>query len=247
MVRATTAARVADRAGSGSLWVSEPDVDGSTGVPYEAYSLLGALAVKTELVHLGVVADHGERRAPSILAKIVTGIDVISHGRAVLALDVDGSNEADIERHTEALAVCRAVLKDELPTWSGDHYAVNGAVNRPGPVQAGGVPIVVFVRGVEPVSEDLLAAVTGRADVVVVEGGPDRVASAVRMLGEQTGRSAGPAETGVFGTVTVGPGLPAASVAGAAAEMRAAGARGCLVGIPFPWDPEIIGDLTFNW
>ena len=245
--RAITAAQAADRAGHRSLWVSESDVEGPTGAPYEAYSLLGALAVKTEQVHLGVVADRMERRAPSILAKIVTGVDVISHGRALLTLDVDSSDDADIERLTEALVVCRAVLEDDLPTWSGQHYAVEGAVNRPAPVQAGGVPLVVCLRGNGPWSSGLVSAISGRVDVVVVDGGADRVVEAVRLLGEGVDQSTSDVVTGVLGQVAIEAGLDAASATSGLAEVRAAGASGCLIGVPFPWDPAIIGDPALTW
>ncbi len=63
LAHASAAAGAADEAGLGSVWVSESGAD-TTGpdaptVPYEAYSLLGALAVRSRRVHLGVVADRG--------------------------------------------------------------------------------------------------------------------------------------------------------------------------------------------
>ena len=92
LARAVAVAVAAERAGATSLWVVEPSAGPPGAVPYEAYSLLGALAVRTGAIHLGVVADRGQRRPPSILAKIVTGVDVLAHGRAVLSLDGDRSS-----------------------------------------------------------------------------------------------------------------------------------------------------------
>ena len=77
---AAAAVGVAERAGIGSVWVSESPAPVGAATPFEAYSLLGALAVRSDRVRLGTVADGAERRAPSILAKIVTGVDVISTG-----------------------------------------------------------------------------------------------------------------------------------------------------------------------
>ena len=95
-------------AGCSSVWVGETAAAPPGPVAYEAYSLLGALAARTAGIHLGVSADGEQRRAPSMLAKIVTAVDVVSHGRAVLSLDGDASRDGDPDRLTEALEVARA-------------------------------------------------------------------------------------------------------------------------------------------
>src|SRR5436305_15262012 len=51
---------------------------------FEAYTLLGALAARTERVKLGRLVTGATYRNPAILAKIVTARDRISRGRAVL-------------------------------------------------------------------------------------------------------------------------------------------------------------------
>ncbi len=250
LARADAAATAAEGAGIGSVWVSESGA-GTTGpdapvVPYEAYSLLGALAVRTRLVHLGVVADRGERRAPSILAKIVTGVDVISHGRAVLSLDGDGGSDSDTERLSEALAVCRAVLVEDHPTYAGRIYAVDDAVNRPAPVQPGGIPLVVFVRGTGPGRRALVDEAARLADALVVDGGADGVRSARMAVDDRNDagdRPGGPAA--VLGRVTAG--TPPGAVADAVHDLAAAGATGCLVGIPFPWDPAAVRAVVTAW
>ncbi|MGD0881426.1 MAG: LLM class flavin-dependent oxidoreductase [Acidimicrobiales bacterium] len=242
--RATAAARAAEQAGFGSVWVSESvDVE-PAGVPYEAYSLLGALAVTTGRLHLGAVAEGAERRAPSILAKIVTGVDVISHGRAVLSLDGDCADETDPERLCEAVAVCRAVLEDELPAYSGRIYTVDGAVNRPRPVQVGGVPIVVFVHGTGPGRAGLLEVGARSADAVVADGGVDGVREAARAAADhRRGRTTPDGSVEVVGSV----GVDDDGLIGRIAGVRTAGATGCLVRIPYPWDPAIVEDLSTAW
>jgi alkanesulfonate monooxygenase SsuD/methylene tetrahydromethanopterin reductase-like flavin-dependent oxidoreductase (luciferase family) len=246
--RATAAARAAERAGFGSVWVSESAADGPGGVPYEAYSLLGALAVATGRVRLGAVTDGTERRAPSILAKIVTGVDVISHGRAILSLDGDGAAEADPERLDEASSVCRVVLRDESPTYSGRIYTVDGAVNRPRPVQAGGVPIVVFVHGDGPGRSGVLEVAVRSTDAVVVDGGADGVRDAVRAVAEHRRGGAGPAgRVEVVGTARGGAEAGLLGLGEQVRSVRAAGGTGCLVCIPYPWDPEIVEDPSITW
>jgi alkanesulfonate monooxygenase SsuD/methylene tetrahydromethanopterin reductase-like flavin-dependent oxidoreductase (luciferase family) len=253
--RAVAAVDVAVGAGIGSVWVSEsppaPHLGGygalgsHGGVPYEAYSLLGALAVRTERVHLGVVADGAERRAPSILTKIVTGVDVISHGRGVLALDGDCTSDADAERLLEALTVCRSVLVDEHPTYAGRIYSIDNAVNRPAPVQPGGVPIVVFLHGEGPGRAAELEVVARLADAVVVDGGPDGVRDACHAVAARAYDREGGVPVEVLGRTPVGPtGVDLADRVGA---MRSAGAAGCLVATPYPWDAGPVADVASNW
>jgi len=243
---AAAAVEAAERVGIGTVWVSESPAPSGPATPYEAYSLLGALAVSSERARLGVVADRGERRPPSILGKIVTGVDVISHGRAVLGLDGDCNSAADAERLSEALIVCRAVLVDEHPTYAGRIYSIDDAVNRPAPVQIGGVPLVVFLHGHGPGREPLLDVAARLADAVVVDGGADDVAEAcgaVDARADDGDRPQGAVE--VIGLIGTG-GLPAGTP-DAVAAVRAAGADGCIVGIPFPWDPTAVEALARTW
>jgi len=244
--RAATAAAACERAGLGSLWVSESPGPAGVGTPYEAYSLVGALAVRSTDLHLGVVADGSERRAPSILAKIVTGVDVISHGRGVLALDGDCVTGTDAERLSEALIVSRAVLVDEHPTYAGRIYSVDGAVNRPAPVQAGGVPIVVFLHGRGPGLGTLLDVAARSADVVVVDGGSEGVDDVRRRLAERVGDRPDPlGPLGILGRI--GPGAVGPGAHRQVAAIGSAGATGCLVGVPYPWDPDLVEGLSTAW
>lgn len=247
--RAVVVADAVGRAGLGSLWVSEST--GSSGVkaPYEAYSLLGAIAVHPGTIHLGAVADGDERRPPSILAKIVTGIDVISHGRGVLSLDGDCASGPDSERLFEALTVCRSVLEDDLPTYSGRIYSIDAAVNRPATVQAGGVPVVVFLHGTGPARAPLLETAVRLADAVVVDGGSDGVREACREVESQTAEAAEATAAGraveVLGRID--DSTEEAPTADRIARLRSAGATGCLVEIPYPWPSESLAELRSAW
>jgi alkanesulfonate monooxygenase SsuD/methylene tetrahydromethanopterin reductase-like flavin-dependent oxidoreductase (luciferase family) len=230
-------------AGCTSVWVGETVAPPPARVAYEAYSLLGALAERTEGLHLGVTADGGQRRTPSILAKIVTTVDVLSRGRAVLSLDGDADRDGDDARLAEALEVARAVLEDEHPTVDGRIYHVVDAVNRPVPVQAGGVPLVVFVHGRGPGRARLLEVCARSADAVVVDGGPDGVRDARAVVaGSGTARRRPGGRPLVVARVDAGPG-----VAGALTAVRSAGADGCLVELPAPWDAAglVAGDLAW--
>ncbi len=242
--QATAVARAAEQSGFTSLWVTEPSADPPDRVPYEAFSLLGALALPTFTVHLGAVADGGQRRAPSILAKIVTGIDVISHGRAVLSLDGDRSEPADAARLREALDVARVVLDDEHPTVKGRIYSVTDAVNRPAPVQADGVPLVVFLHGAGR-GEAVLEVCADSADAVVACGGVAAVGSAVSFFEGWTGDRHRPGDrVAVLGWLGADEDIPLATTVSA---VRDAGADGCLVGMAAPWSDDQVRGLQVSW
>src|SRR5947199_6958282 len=127
---------------------------------FEAYTLLGAIAARTSKVKLGTLVTGVTYRNPAILAKIVTSLDVISGGRAFLGIGAawfDQEHEAlgvdfppvkeRMERLEEALVICRAMFRDERPTFEGKHYRVKDAVNSPAPITPGGPPIMIGGQG----------------------------------------------------------------------------------------------------
>lgn len=196
--RVSALAVAAEAAGFDSFWLSdqvEPPTGGTSGTRnVEAYSLLGALATRTRGIRLGAVPVVDGGRPPAMVAKIVAGVDVISHGRGVLSLRLgEGGGEEELSA-LEAIAVSRTMLDDESPTFAGSVYTVEKAFNRPKPVQVGGVPLVVVVM--HPVSRTAgsIAVVAASADAVVIEASDDAVSALIA----ETGGS-GP------GVIAVGP------------------------------------------
>ena len=110
----------------------------------EAYSTLAALAVSTGTIQLSTLVTGNTYRNPSLLAKTVSTLDVISHGRAVLGLgagwfeleheqlgfDFDTFTER-FEKLEEALRIIHPMLRDERPEFTGTWYRVHGAMNVP--------------------------------------------------------------------------------------------------------------------
>jgi F420-dependent oxidoreductase-like protein len=127
---------------------------------FEAYTLLSALAARTERVNLGTLVTGVTYRNPAILAKIVTTLDVISKGRAFLgigaawfdleheALGVDFPPVAErFERLEEAITITRGMFRGERPTFEGRHYRVKDAINSPAPIRPGGPPLMIGGQG----------------------------------------------------------------------------------------------------
>jgi alkanesulfonate monooxygenase SsuD/methylene tetrahydromethanopterin reductase-like flavin-dependent oxidoreductase (luciferase family) len=155
-------ASVAEAEGFDSIWVPDdaPGIGLRDRPRFEAYTLLGALATGTRSARLGALVTSVTSRPPSLLAKQVTTLDLLSSGRAVLGVgagrhdprDVD-PREASVslterfERLEEALKVFHAMFTEDPVHFEGRHYRLEDAVNRPHPVQQGGPPMLIGGNG----------------------------------------------------------------------------------------------------
>ena len=157
----------------------------------EGYTLLGALAARTQRVTLGTLVTGVTYRNPALLAKEVTTLDIISSGRAVLGIGAawyDVEHEGlgvdfppvpeRMDRLEEAVQICRLMFTEERPTFEGRYYRIKEARNIPRPVQAGGPPIMIGGSG----PKRTLKAVARYADICNVFGGPDTLRKNVEIL-----------------------------------------------------------------
>jgi len=122
----------------------------------EAYTTLSALAMRTTRVRLGTLVSGVTYRNPALLAKMVTTLDVISGGRAVLGIGA-AWNESEhtgygfdfpvvrerMDRLDEALTIAKLMFTEDRPSFAGRHYQVDRALNVPRPLQPGGPKILV--------------------------------------------------------------------------------------------------------
>jgi F420-dependent oxidoreductase-like protein len=205
-------ATATEEAGFDSLWVMDhffqlPPLGGPDQPMLEAYTLLGALAARTHRVQLGTLVTGVTYRNPGILAKIVTTLDVISRGRAILGIggawyDVEHqglgieypADRVRLDMLEEAVQVCRAMFAGDDVSFSGDHYRLDHARNLPRPVQAGGPKIMIGGGG----EKRTLRLVARYADMCNVQGDVATLARKVEVLRRhcaEVGRD--PAEVGV--------------------------------------------------
>jgi F420-dependent oxidoreductase-like protein len=212
----------AESSGFESVWVMDhfwqlPALGGPDEPILESYTLLGALAARTERVRLGTLVTGVTYRNPALLAKIVTTLDVISHGRAVLGIGAawyqeehDGlgfdfpSTRERMDRLEEAVQVCRAMFRDEQPEFTGRYYRIAGARNVPRPVQAGGPPIMIGGSG----ERRTLRLVAQYADLCNVTGGPATLAHKLQVLRDHctdAGRDPAEITTTRMGTLVLTP------------------------------------------
>jgi alkanesulfonate monooxygenase SsuD/methylene tetrahydromethanopterin reductase-like flavin-dependent oxidoreductase (luciferase family) len=161
--RVSESVAVAETSGFDSIWaLDNPPVIGGREDPlFEAYTLLGALALRTSSARLGALVTGVTSRPPALLAKQVTTLDVLSAGRAVLGVGAGHLDPYDIdpgeidpgepsvglterfERLEEALQVFRAMFTQDPVSFEGRHYQLHDAVNRPRPIQDGGPPVLI--------------------------------------------------------------------------------------------------------
>jgi F420-dependent oxidoreductase-like protein len=240
--RLAEAARAAEEAGFDAIsvpdHVQQNQVGGGPASPmFEAYTVLGALAVITSSAQLFSLVSPVTLRAPGLLAKAVTTVDVLSGGRAVLAvgagwdaaeheaygIDFPGLAER-FDRLDEELAICRALLTDRRATVTGKFYAVREAYNSPRPVHRT-VPVLVAGGG-EKRTLDLVARYADACNVIA--GEPAQVRLKFDVLAdhcERVGRDPAEITKTVFAFDTSDIGALGAS----ARALAAVGADGIIV------------------
>lgn len=160
-------ARRAEDAAVDTLWLPDHLVQADPTVPadhddqLEAFTTLGHLAALTSRIRLGTMVAAATFRAPALLVKAVTTLDVLSSGRAWLGVGAGhhGGEAADMGLDLPATGARMDRLADVLrlarQMWSGDEspFVGSGGLRlerpqcRPLPVQDGGPPILVGGAG----------------------------------------------------------------------------------------------------
>jgi F420-dependent oxidoreductase-like protein len=151
----------AERSGFDSVWVMDhyyqiPMAGRADEPMLEAYTILAGLAARTTTARLGAMVTGVTYRNPAFLAKVVTTLDIVSSGRAILGIGGAWNEEEHrgygwdfpptgerLDRLEEALQICRAMFTEDRPTFQGTHDRIEEAINSPRPVTPGGPPILV--------------------------------------------------------------------------------------------------------
>ena len=80
-------AKAAEEVGFESVWLGDHLLyDGPERAPWEAWTLLSALAAATSTVRLGPLVACAGFHPPAVLAKMASTIDEVSGGRFVLGI-----------------------------------------------------------------------------------------------------------------------------------------------------------------
>ena len=165
-------ARAAEASGFDSIWIGDHLLYRGNGRPergpWEAWTLLAALAAVTDRVQLGPLVACASFHPPGLIAKMAATVDEVSGGRFVLGLGA-GWNEVEyvafgipydhrVTRFEEAFEIVRRLLAGERVTLSGRYWQLEDAVLRPRPRRR--VPLMVGSNG-----KRMLAATLPYVDV----------------------------------------------------------------------------------
>lgn len=151
-----------ERWGYDSVWDCDHFVQPSRpqGPYLEGWTLLAALAARTERIRVGVLVSSNTFRHPALLAKQAVTVDHVSGGRLELGMgagwyvpehEMYGLEFWDtrerVERFREAVEVVDRLLRSEEVTYEGRHYRLQGARFRPGPIQRPRPPLTLGAHG----------------------------------------------------------------------------------------------------
>jgi F420-dependent oxidoreductase-like protein len=114
----------------------------------EAYTTLGYLAARTSRVELLAWVTAVTYREPGMLAKLVSTLDVLSGGRAMLGIGAAwNADEAGglglpfpptaerFERLEETLQIVQQMWSDSEEPYAGRHYRLGRTLNKPQPLR----------------------------------------------------------------------------------------------------------------
>jgi F420-dependent oxidoreductase-like protein len=148
---------------------------------FDGYTLLAALAARTSRVKLGTLVTGVTYRNPAHLAKIVTNLDVISKGRAILGIGAAWFEEEHralgfefpplrerFERLEDALHIAKLMFTEHAPSYAGRHHSIEGAFNVPRPITPGGPPILIGGSG-ERVTLRLMAQYADACNIIATK------------------------------------------------------------------------------
>ncbi len=149
-------ARAAEEVGFDSIWIGDHLLyDDPERGPWEAFTLLSALAAVTSRVTLGPLVACAGFHAPGVLAKMAATIDEVSQGRFILGLG-SGWNRREfdafgipydkrVSRFEEAFTIIRGLLAGERVTFDGTFHRADDAVLLPKPARR--VPLMIGSNG----------------------------------------------------------------------------------------------------
>ena len=168
----TRVGQEAERLGFDSIWV----YDHFHTVPkpvlettFECWSITAGLARDTSTIRIGQMVTCNAYRPPSLMAKIASTVDVMSHGRLDFGIGAGwyehewraygyGFPDAPtrLKMLGEALPIIKAMWTEDYATYEGKYYQINGAINEPKGVQKPHPPIWIGGGG-EKVTLKLVA------------------------------------------------------------------------------------------
>ena len=191
--------RAADEAGVANLSLMDHylqlEMAGAATDPMlEGYTALGFLAAHNRTAELQLLCTGVTYRHPGLLAKIVSTLDVLSGGRAVLGLGAAWYEREHLalgvpfppvaerfERLEETLQIVRQMWSEDDGPFEGRHYRLAETINSPQPLHR---PRIMIGGGGEQKTLRLVAQYADACNLFASEraGGPAAVAAKFDVL-----------------------------------------------------------------
>ena len=152
-------ARAAEECGFDSIWVGDHLLYRGDGRPergpWEAWTMLSALAASTERIALGPLVACAAFHSPGLIAKMAATIAEVSSGRFVLGLGAGWNapefaafglpDDHRVSRFEESFTIVRGLLRGERVTLHGTYWQASDAVLVPPPPTP--VPLTIGSNG----------------------------------------------------------------------------------------------------
>ena len=115
---------------------------------FECFTLLSSLAAITERIKIVQIVTCNSYRNPSLMAKVLSTLDIISNGRVELGIGAGWyeqeyiaygyhfpSNVSRIKQLDESISIIKAMWKEERTSFEGKYYSIKEAICNPKPIQ----------------------------------------------------------------------------------------------------------------
>ncbi len=128
---------------------------------FEAWTLVAALARETERIRIATLVTQIPLRSPALLAHQALTADHLSSGRLELGLGIGLATDPSyammgipnwsirerVARFPEYVEIVDRLLSNEVSSYKGRYYHIEGAVMSPRPVQQPRPPLVIAAMG----------------------------------------------------------------------------------------------------
>jgi F420-dependent oxidoreductase-like protein len=255
--------RRADEGGIDTVWVSDHLIQADpTAKPdqtemLEAYTTLGFLAANTRRARIGAMVSAVFFRAPALLVKAVTTLDVLTGGRAWLGIGAGYHGEeaeaiglplppaADrFEQLEEGLQIAIKMWSGDDSPFEGKHYRLRRPVGSPLPAHRPHPPILIGGAG-EQKTLRLVAQYADACNLFDIPDGGKTVRHKLEVLArhcEEVGRPYDAIEKTL--STRLEPNETSDSFARRCEAAAALGIEHMVVIRPGPWTEEALTTLT---
>lgn len=220
-----------------------------SGEMHDPWLVLAAMAMRTEVVRLGLLVAAPSRRRPWKLARETVTLDHLSGGRLVLPVGLGALDDAGFgnvgepteprvraERLDETLAILDGLWSGEAFAFDGVHYRFGPMTFQPTPVQQPRIPI--WVVGAWPKERSMRRVL--RWDGIVTQ---TEDADAIRAIAEYVGKERSPALLDRPFEIVVQGSTPADDPARAAETVRPYAAAGGTWWVDANWEDATVNSV----